>query len=185
MLTATSIFVMSTLSGAFAACMAGQQTATYVYDAQGRLTANATAAVSGNSNLALYGFDNASNRTSIQSGAVVPRASANQMASGELLLPGQALVSADTQSRLELRSTGALVITCNGADQLTLYPENGQAAQLIMQSDGNLVLYTPSFSALWATSGGGFPGAYLVLQNDGNLVIYQGSTPIWSSSTFC
>ncbi len=162
-----------------------QQTSTYIYDAQGRMTANATASVSGDSSITLYGFDGASNRISRASGAVPPRANMDQMASGEVLLPGQAVVSADAQSRLELRSSGALVLTCNGADQSILANPSGQAAQLVMQGAGNLVLYSPSYAALWASGGGGHPGAYLVLQNDGNLVIYQGATPIWATYTFC
>lgn len=73
----------------------------------------------------------------------------------------------------------------DGADQMTLYPANGQANQLIMQGDGNLVLCTPSSSSLWAIGIGCVAGAYRFLRNDGNLVVYQGSTPIWASYTFC
>lgn len=184
MLTGTSLFLLVGALGALAAGLP-QETSTYLYDAQGRVTANATAATSGNSNLALYAFDNANNRTSLVSNPVAPRANASQMVPGEALLPTQAVVSADAQSRLELRPSGALVITCNGTDQMTLAAPNGQAAQLIMQGDGNLVLYTPSYGALWAAGVSGFPGSYLVLQDDGNLVIYQGSTPLWASYTFC
>lgn len=56
---------------------------------------------------------------------------------------------------------------------------------LIMQGDGNLVLYGSS-GFLWAsnTSGqncNGQCGAYF--QTDGNFVVYNGSTPLWASNT--
>ncbi|WP_269514077.1 Ig-like domain-containing protein [Brevundimonas subvibrioides] len=108
----------------------------------------------------------------------------NVLMPGEVLYPGQALMSADAQSRLEFRSNGSLIITCNGVDQQTLYSGGGGANLLAMQHDGNLVLYAPGV-ALWHTVTWGNPGAYLVLQNDGNLVLYSGSTPLWASYTFC
>jgi hypothetical protein len=184
MLTQTATVLLSGLAASMLAA-SPQQTSTFVYDAQGRLTANALAAASGNSNLSLYAFDNANNRVSLNSSLLAPRANANQMVAGEVLLPTQAVVSADAQSRLELRSSGVLVISCNGTDQMTFAAPNGQGAQLAMQGDGNLVLYTPSYTPLWAAGVSGFPGAYAVLQDDGNLVIYQGSNPVWASYTFC
>ena len=40
-----------------------------------------------------------------------------------------------------------------------------------MQGDGNLVLYSSSSAALWASGTSGNSGAYLVLGDDGNLVV--------------
>ena len=55
--------------------------------------------------------------------------------------------------------------------------------QLVMQADGNLVLYSPN-RALWASGTSGKGGARAVMQADGNLVIYRSDwTPIWSSNT--
>ena len=59
-------------------------------------------------------------------------------------------------------------------------PTNG-TYQLIMQGDGNLVIYNPG--AIWSTKTNGHAGAYLVLQTDGNLVIYDSSGAIWASGT--
>jgi hypothetical protein len=54
---------------------------------------------------------------------------------------------------------------------------------LILQRDGNLVLYSPTH-ALWATGTDGKPVAFLTLQPDGNLVLYDRSgTPLWYSRT--
>ncbi len=49
----------------------------------------------------------------------------------------------------------------------------GQAAgYLILQGDGNLVLYTPAHAAYWASNsaGQGMPPYQLVVQNDRNVV---------------
>lgn len=57
---------------------------------------------------------------------------------------------------------------------------------LIMQGDGNLVLYAPGDATpLWASNTYGNVGAYAVMQNDGNLVVYSsGNVALWSSKTY-
>ena len=59
----------------------------------------------------------------------------------------------------------------------------GQSNRLVMQHDGNLVVYerhTPK----WASGTSGHPGAHLVLQADRNLVIYSATgRALWSSGT--
>ncbi|RQR55055.1 peptidase S53 [Burkholderia sp. Bp9140] len=60
-----------------------------------------------------------------------------------------------------------------------------QSHRLVMQGDGNLVLYnTTSGAAVWNSGTNGNAGAYAVFQTDGNFVVYSaGSTPLWYSST--
>jgi hypothetical protein len=60
---------------------------------------------------------------------------------------------------------------------------NGGKYKLIMQSDGNLVLYQEG-TALWSSSTAGNPGSYAIMQGEGNLVLYDGTTSIWNSSTW-
>ena len=53
---------------------------------------------------------------------------------------------------------------------------------LILQGDGNLVLYGPK-GAIWAT--GNNRGSFLAQQGDGKLVLYDyNGSPVWSSSTW-
>ncbi|CAG8703899.1 42489_t:CDS:1, partial [Gigaspora margarita] len=62
---------------------------------------------------------------------------------------------------------------------------NGQH-RLVMQTDGNLVLYSGS-TAQWAlnTCGKGFGPYRMALQTDGNLVVYSGNIlPLWASNTY-
>ncbi|MFD7640210.1 glycoside hydrolase domain-containing protein [Kitasatospora sp. NPDC059795] len=60
--------------------------------------------------------------------------------------------------------------------------------RLVMQDDGNLVLYRRSDgAAIWSTNTWGNAGAYLSVQPDGNMVIYKaGSTTaaLWSTATW-
>ncbi len=55
---------------------------------------------------------------------------------------------------------------------------------LIMQSDGNLVLYQNGVGPLWATDTLGSGADRLVMQSDGNLVVYTPNDgPVWASGT--
>jgi len=53
---------------------------------------------------------------------------------------------------------------------------------LVMQTDGNLVLYAQG-QALWASNTHHHAGAFATMQTDGNFVIYQGHRAIWSSNS--
>jgi hypothetical protein len=61
---------------------------------------------------------------------------------------------------------------------------NGQnGARLVMQDDGNLVMYGPNGAAFaTGTNAGENRGAVLEVQDDGNIVVYApGRRPIWPS----
>ncbi|HWZ44032.1 MAG TPA: RHS repeat-associated core domain-containing protein, partial [Candidatus Saccharimonadales bacterium] len=56
---------------------------------------------------------------------------------------------------------------------------------LLMQTDGNLVLYDRVHGAVtWNTATYGHPGAYAAMQTDGNFVVYDvNNAALWSSNT--
>ena len=61
----------------------------------------------------------------------------------------------------------------------------GNNNTLVMQTDGNLVIYTSGGKPVWAsnTAGTGSRNS-LVMQDDGNLVVYTSSgKPVWASNT--
>lgn len=59
---------------------------------------------------------------------------------------------------------------------------NGQY-RLVMQGDGNVVLYSASGGVEWTTGTRG-SGNYFTLQNDGNIVVYtEGGAPLWASDS--
>jgi L,D-peptidoglycan transpeptidase YkuD (ErfK/YbiS/YcfS/YnhG family) len=55
--------------------------------------------------------------------------------------------------------------------------------RLVMQRDGNLVVYTSENRPLWASGTGGHAGAYLVMQGDGNAVVYRAGRALWHTHT--
>jgi hypothetical protein len=61
-----------------------------------------------------------------------------------------------------------------------------QYTRLVMQTDGNLVMYRNSDGkAVWASNTSGHNGAYAAMQNDGNLVIYSSSGgALWATGTY-
>jgi peptidoglycan hydrolase-like protein with peptidoglycan-binding domain len=67
------------------------------------------------------------------------------------------------------------------ASGAALTSRNG-AYRLVMQRDGNLVLYRTTH-ALWAAEPTKSAGAFAVMQRDGNLVMYVGNRAVWSSRT--
>lgn len=119
-----------------------------------------------------------------QTNPVAPRANANRLLAGETLLPQQALASTDGRFTFGLETSGQLLWRF-GATTQSVFQGTGEGLYLAMQADGNLVLYRPDNTVLFATNTGGNPGAYLVLQTDGNVVVLLGSTPLWASGTCC
>ena len=65
-----------------------------------------------------------------------------------------------------------------------LMSNNGRV-NLIMQGDGNLVLYRTHFGrALWASNTQGRPVNHGIMQGDGNLVAYSAAgAPYWRTGT--
>jgi hypothetical protein len=97
---------------------------------------------------------------------------------------GQYLLSSDGSYKLNLSSNGFLdVINSSGSDVWSPNTEQtGSGNFLVLQSDGNLVLYTSSNQPIWNAATYGRGGTQLVMQTDGNLVLYTSSnTPVWSS----
>jgi hypothetical protein len=55
--------------------------------------------------------------------------------------------------------------------------------ELVMQADGNLVIYNSSSKALWASNTDNQKASYAIMQSDGNFVVYDGSGATWSTRT--
>ncbi|GAU87994.1 hypothetical protein RvY_00770 [Ramazzottius varieornatus] len=64
-----------------------------------------------------------------------------------------------------------------------LYSQN-RAVELVLQDDGNLVLYRrKDLTPLWASNTNGRQADQVIMQHDGNLVMYGRGQPIWASNT--
>lgn len=93
------------------------------------------------------------------------------------------LLSPDGQSIFTLQRNGVLGLFANFV-QVWSQNVGSSAARIVMQSDGNLVIYNQAGQSLWNAGTQNNPGSSLVLQTDGNLVIYSASgTALWSSGT--
>jgi hypothetical protein len=61
------------------------------------------------------------------------------------------------------------------------------AYTFIMQTDGNLVVYGCTGTAIWATNytwSSNPPPRVLSMQGDGNFVLYENGSPIWASNSW-
>jgi len=54
---------------------------------------------------------------------------------------------------------------------------------LMLQTDGNLVLYGPGYNVLWNSETQGYGADRVVMQDDGNFVLYKGQNAIWQTNT--
>ena len=95
---------------------------------------------------------------------------------------GGKLFSTNGQFMLILQSDGNLVLYALGGRALWCTCRTG-ADTLALQTDGNLVAYASGWP-LWASNTSGRGSYKLVMQDDGNLVIYSSSgAPVWATMT--
>lgn len=100
----------------------------------------------------------------------------------EKLEVGQSLTSNNGAYRLVLQEDGNLVLYA-GEQSVWATATDGQDVQRAeVQEDGNFVLYTPE-KPVWASQTAGADNVRLVLQDDRNLVLYSGDDAKWSSET--
>jgi len=104
------------------------------------------------------------------------------LTSGQGLDPGRGIVSPSQRYRLIMQGDGNLVIYEGSTARWNSQTAGRSGARLIMQGDGNLVIYLGA-TAVWNSRTAGFSGTRLQLQDDGNLVLYQGSKALWSTYT--
>lgn len=92
------------------------------------------------------------------------------LAAGAAAAPARAAAGSDRLQRNETLTTNQWLAS--------------PAGRLVMQDDGNLVLYAAQNTAIWASNTGGNRGAYLALQGDGNAVVISSTgRPLWASGT--
>jgi|GEM_PF-829130 len=89
------------------------------------------------------------------------------------LFVGQSLDTADRKYHLRLQSDGNLVLYSPTGAIWQSGTVGKAAAFLAMQGDGNLVLYDATGKALWTSGTSGRGTSSLVIQQDGNLVLYN------------
>ena len=115
-----------------------------------------------------------------------PLTSCGRLGSGEALIPGRTLYSCAGNVRVIHQGDGNVVVYDRLGALWHTQTWNSTTSTFIMQTDGNLVLYTGTGSPLWSVMGNGNAGAYLRMQDDCNLVMYSASgTRLWETRTSC
>jgi hypothetical protein len=89
------------------------------------------------------------------------------------LFPGQSIDTADRRYHLVLQKDGNLVLYSPNRALWASGTDGRSVSFLTMQSDGNLVLYDSNFRALWYTRTSVNKLMKLTVQQDGNLVLYN------------
>ena len=97
---------------------------------------------------------------------------------------GSTMASCNGTYHLTMQADGNLVLYAGAKDLWASDTVGGAKPYLIMQEDGNAVVYDQANTVLWSTGTSGHPGALLAMQDDGNLVVYGPSQEVlWASNT--
>ncbi len=107
----------------------------------------------------------------------------NILQAGQNLMAGQQVVSQDGRYRLIMQTDGNLVLYSPNRPIWWTGTNGKPANRLSVQTDGNMVLYGPA-TYYWASWTNGRGNVTLVVQDDGNLVLYDAQNrPVWNSRT--
>jgi len=95
---------------------------------------------------------------------------------GEALMPNDTVKSCSGDTTLVHQDDGNVVVYRNGGALWHTHTSQTASYALMMQTDGNLVLYSTAKTPLWNSATSGNPASFLAMQDDGNAVIYRGQS---------
>jgi len=102
---------------------------------------------------------------------------------GQKLAKGESITSNNGAYKLILQDDGNLVLYTRDHAVWATGTDGQNVVRAEVQSDGNFVLYTPD-RPVWASETKGKKDVRLVIQDDRNLVLYsKGDNAVWSSKT--
>ena len=116
---------------------------------------------------------------------VIPPAASYNLTPGEELRRGEYRISQDGRFKLILQQDGNLVLYQGSYAVWNTATHYKGVVRCAMQTDGNLVLYDYINRPKWASNTSGRSGTWLNVQNDGNLVLYRNNIAQWASNTCC
>lgn len=110
-----------------------------------------------------------------------PRTIQDRLEGGQILRRGEFLISQNRKSKLIMQDDGNFVLYI---DSDPAWSSDTQNAEFVMlQKSGNLVVYSRSSEEQWSAGAHGEGNPSLIMQDDGNAVIYSAGKAIWSSGT--
>ena len=92
---------------------------------------------------------------------------------GDQLKPNEKITSPNGQFTLIYQGDGNLVVYGPNSSVMWATYKGSSPGMFTMKGDGNAVVYDASGAAIWANDKSGNPGSYLQMQDDGNLVEYN------------
>lgn len=102
---------------------------------------------------------------------------------GQSLNGENALISLNARYHAVMEAAGGLVIY-NVLEGHACWSTGTSGSNfVVMQGDGNFVMYRNGGGALWATGTNGTGADHVVMQDDGNLVVYGPTGAKWASNT--
>lgn len=102
--------------------------------------------------------------------------------SGQRLLKDQSIVSRSQLYHMTFQADGNLVFRGPGGALWASKTHNRlDAAEVNMQLDGNLVIYTGKGQAIWASNTKTHRKGVLKVQDDGKAMIYSDNVPLWAT----
>lgn len=101
----------------------------------------------------------------------VDTSGANVLGNNQTLRAGENLHSSDDRYYLRMQPDGNFVLYDNGTAIWWTNTWGNPGSSVVMQADGNLVVYRPDGTAIWSTETWGTDADRLVLYDDGDLVL--------------
>lgn len=142
--------------------------------------------IAGNVDLDLFNGDIDALRTLAGGPVPPPPVGCGIFGWGSAIGPGQSVASCSGRFSLVHQTDGNVVLYDNpiGVALWSSGTDGRSTDALVMQQDGNLVLYAPGGIPVWSSGTNGNLGPYLVVQDDGNVVIYRpGGVAVWATDT--
>lgn len=101
---------------------------------------------------------------------------------GDSLDTGEALKSPSGRFQLVMQGDGNLVLYRDGPHAVWSTSTSGAGMRAVLQADGNLLVGNAA-GVHWVTGTQGLDGGTLHLQDDGNLVLYYAGRAVWSQGS--
>lgn len=120
--------------------------------------------------------------TSTLWGGTAEECNCGVLRAGQTLRIGDERWSCDGRFQVVMQGDGNLVLYYFGTALWATDTAGTPVTRAVMQDDGNLALYDGADQLWWWTGTGGAVGAYFAIQDDGNLVIYDSGGLVWWAS---
>lgn len=117
-------------------------------------------------------------RSVVMAASSTSGAQATSLPTGMILQAGEALLSANGNYRVVMQGDGNLVLYAGSSPLWHTHTSGNPGAFAVLQGDGNLVIYSAANQPLRSTGTHGNPGSTIELGDDGNLVLHSASGDI-------